>query len=155
MVRRLTKEQAEHYARHLRIHVDELRTGNLNKNPDYVDYLAQARIIFLESAHDIIYILREKRYQGYENADFEFSITIEEEDVLKHQFSIFDVASYRVMQKIRYLLEFQEAKDIPLSVEEVESQMNIIGQTIIDLSYGILLFQRHFGDTREFLIPQI
>lgn len=152
---RLTNEQAEHYARHLSIHVNEVKEGNFSKDIEYVDALVQARILFLEAAHDMVYIMREKEFRGYEDADFNFDVRIDEGNLTNHQFQKFDVTSYRVVKRIRNLLEFQKPKLIELSREEAEMQMNVLSQTIIDLSYGILLFQKYFKVERTFIIPRI
>ena len=71
----MSLEQTDHFLRHVKMHADEVKLGTFKKDKeDYLKKLKEAQKVGLEMSHDMIYILRVRKFKGYENADFSFNI---------------------------------------------------------------------------------
>ena len=83
-------------------------------------------------SHDMIYILRLRKFKGYENADFSFNITLPD-DWKNHEFRTFDCQSFRIGCKLRMALEMGiDERNLRIDVKELEEQMKVLGDAIQD-----------------------
>lgn len=147
----MTLEEGLHIARHLKGHVEELRKGTFEKKQDYLDLLVSTRWQLLELAHDMVYIMREKEYKGYEDADFYYNPRLPKDlDISKHEFMTLTFDSFRTVTETQAKMEFMEARDVRLSKEDAEKQMEVLSDATRDLSVGIAIFKSYFGVTKDF-----
>ena len=64
----MSLEQTDHFLRHVKMHADEVKLGTFKKDKeDYLKKLKEAQKVALEMSHDMIYILRLRKFKGYEN----------------------------------------------------------------------------------------
>ena len=115
------------------MHADEVKLGTFKKDKeDYLKKLKEAQKVALEMSHDMIYILRLRKFKGYENADFSFNITLPD-DWKNHEFRTFDCQSFRIGCKLRMALEMGiDERNLRIDVKELEEQMKVLGDAIQD-----------------------
>ena len=129
----MSLEQTDHFLRHVKMHADEVKLGTFKKDKeDYLKKLKEAQKVALEMSHDMIYILRLRKFKGYENADFSFNITLPD-DWKNHEFRTFDCQSFRIGCKLRMALEMGiDERNLRIDVKELEEQMKVLGDAIQD-----------------------
>lgn len=148
---KMMHEDVFHVVRHMRGHIQELREKKLNKEKEYLLEIVDARLSMLELAHDMVYIMRERKYNGYENVDFSFDLRISEDiDLEKYEFQIFNFDSFRIIMRIENLLEFQEPEEISLSPEDAGEQMNTLNRAIVDMSVAIRILKQYYDVSENF-----
>ena len=115
------------------MHADEVKLGTFKKDKeDYLKKLKEAQKVALEMSHDMIYILRLRKFKGYENADFSFNITLPD-DWKNHEFRTFDCQSFKIGCKLRMALEMGiDERNLRIDVKELEEQMKVLGDAIQD-----------------------
>lgn len=129
----MSLEQTDHFLRHVKMHADEVKLGTFKKDKeDYLKKLKEAQKVALEMSHDMIYILRLRKFKGYENADFSFNIKLPD-DWKNHEFRTFDCQSFRIGCKLRMALEMGiDERNLRIDVKELEEQMKVLGDAIQD-----------------------
>lgn len=129
----MSLEQTDHFLRHVKMHADEVKLGTFKKDKeDYLKKLKEAQKVALEMSHDMIYILRLRKFKGYENADFSFNITLPD-DWKNHEFRTFDCQSFKIGCKLRMALEMGiDERNLRIDVKELEQQMKVLGDAIQD-----------------------
>ena len=129
----MSLEQTDHFLRHVKMHADEVKLGTFKKDKeDYLKKLKEAQKVALEMSHDMIYILRLRKFKGYENADFSFNIKLPD-DWKNHEFRTFDCQSFRIGCKLRMALEMGiDERNLRRAVKELEEQMKVLGDAIQD-----------------------
>ena len=129
----MSLEQTDHFLRHVKMHADEVKLGTFKKDKeDYLKKLKEAQKVALEMSHDMIYILRLRKFKGYENADFSFNIKLPD-DWKNHEFRTFDFQSFRIGCKLRMALEMGiDERNLRIDVKELEEQMKVLGDAIQD-----------------------
>ena len=129
----MSLEQTDHFLRHVKMHADEVKLVNFKKDKeDYLKKLKEAQKVALEMSHDMIYILRLRKFKGYENADFSFNIKLPD-DWKNHEFRTFDCQSFRIGCKLRMALEMGiDERNLRIDVKELEEQMKVLGDAIQD-----------------------
>ena len=129
----MSLEQTDHFLRHVKMHADEVKLGTFKKDKeDYLKKLKEAQKVALEMSHDMIYILRLRKFKGYENADFSFNIKLPD-DWKNHEFRTFDCQSFRIGCKLRMALEMGiDERNLRIDVKELEEQMKVLGDDIQD-----------------------
>ena len=129
----MSLEQTDHFLRHVKMHADEVKLGTFKKDKeDYLKKLKEAQKVALEMSHDMIYILRLRKFKGYENADFSFNITLAD-DWKNHEFRTFDCQSFKIGCKLRMALEMGiDERNLRIDVRELEEQMKVLGDAIQD-----------------------
>lgn len=146
MYRQMTLEQMDHFLRHVRQHAEELKQGIFTKDRSYLERLKIARYMALEVSHDMVHVMRIKNFEGYEDADFCFDITLPKEDLTQHVYRQFDATSFKVGCKVQSILNLEiiDERKIQLSKEEAEAQMTALGNAIQDASVLIELLEKTF-----------
>ena len=129
----MSLEQTDHFLRHVKMYADEVKLGTFKKDKeDYLKKLKEAQKVALEMSHDMIYILRLRKFKGYENADFSFNIKLPD-DWKNHEFRTFDCQSFRIGCKLRMALEMGiDERNLRIDVKELEEQMKVLGDAIQD-----------------------
>ena len=129
----MSLEQTDHFLRHVKMHADEVKLGTFKKDKeDYLKKLKEAQKVALEMSHDMIYILRLRKFKGYENADFSFNSTLPD-DWKNHEFRTFDCQSFKIGCKLRMALEMGiDERNLRIDVKELEEQMKVLGDAIQD-----------------------
>lgn len=129
----MSLEQTDHFLRHVKMHADEVKLGTFKKDKeDYLKKLKEAQKVALEMSHDMIYILRLRKFKGYENADFSFNIKLPD-DWKNHEFRTFDCQSFRIGCKLRMALEMGiDERNLRIDVKKLEEQMKVLGDAIQD-----------------------
>ena len=123
----MSLEQTDHFLRHVKMHADEVKLGTFKKDKeDYLKKLKEAQKVALEMSHDMIYILRLRKFKGYENADFSFNIKLPD-DWKNHEFRTFDCQSFKIGCKLR-----MDERNLRIDVKELEEQMKVLGDAIQD-----------------------
>lgn len=145
----MTLEENIRTIRHLNQHVIELRENRFSKQLTYLREIVEARRITLEMAHDMVYVMREKSYKGYENMDFCFDLTLPKK-IEKHEIGTYIIDQFTTALRVKNRLEFFEARNIALEVIDAEEQMNILSKVIIDLSVAIELFKKYYNVEEDF-----
>lgn len=145
MRKKMTLEQMDHFLRHIALHAEELRQNDFQKGPEYIQKLKEAQALAADVSHDMIHVMRVKKFQGYENADFVF-YTDCPEDLEHHQFREFDVTSFRVGCKLKATLDLEmvEEKNIILTLEQAEEQLEVLGNAIQDAEVLIKMLEEYF-----------
>ena len=146
MIKRMLTEQADHFMRHIERHAAALREGRFTKDVSYIDKLRSAQYTFLELAHDMVHVMRFKEFKGYENADFDFNVTLPE-NWKEHVFGSFDYNSFRVGIRIHEALDLGmvSERNMKLSLEDAERQMTNFGRVIQDAEVMIAMLEEHFA----------
>ena len=149
---RLSLEELFHVTRHLKIHMEELREGRLLKDEKYLYLVISARLGLLECAHDMVYIMREKQFKGYENLDFTFDLTIPKDlDINTYEFSTLTYDSFKVVQRIEELLEIMANPSfILLDPASANEQMKVLEKSIIESCIAIIMLKKHFNISTDF-----
>ena len=123
----MSLEQTDHFLRHVKMHADEVKLGTFKKDKeDYLKKLKEAQKVALEMSHDMIYILRLRKFKGYENADFSFNIKLPD-DWKNHEFRTFDCQSFKIGCKMGI-----DERNLRIDVKELEEQMKVLGDAIQD-----------------------
>lgn len=138
----MSLENADHFLRHVKMHADEVKAGTFKKDKeDYLNKLRKAQKVALEISHDIVYILRLREFKGYENADFSFDVHLPK-DWKNHEFRTFDCQSFSAGCKLGNALEMGiDEKNIKIDVEELEKQMQNLGDVIQDSAVLIKMLE--------------
>lgn len=149
---RLSTEELFHVTRHLKIHMEELKNGNLSKDLNYLNLVVSARLGLLECAHDMVYIMREKKFKGYENLDFSFDLSIPEQvDIKTYEFTLLTYDSFRVAQRIDDLLDtMADPSLIPLDAKDANEQMKVLEKSIVECSIAIKMLKEYYGVSTDF-----
>lgn len=134
--------------------VDDFRLGNCCKDVKFFWQIVNVRKEVLEWAHDIFYILREKNFIGYEDADFKFSLELPD-DLCNFEFRDFEANSFENIVIVLSKLEFTPAKEIHLGVKELESNMELLQDVLVNFSVAIEILKGHFGISDNFDIMKI
>ena len=144
--KKMTLEQMDHFLRHVEMHVNEFRQGSFTKGSSYLKKLKEAQKLALDVSHDIIHVMRIKKFKGYENADFCYDVSLPD-DIKHHQFRHFDAYSFRVGCKLKATIDLGiiPEKMIVLSVEDAEQQMNELGWAIQDAGVFIKMLEEYFN----------
>ena len=144
--KKMTLEQMDHFLRHVGGDAEELRSGDFYKDFSYLEKLREAQRLALEVSHDMIHVMRTKKFKGYEDADFCFDVALPA-DLNAHQFRTFDAASFKVGCKVKTIIDLcmVEEKNIILTKEDAEDQMNTFGAAIQDAGVMIKLLEEYFG----------
>ena len=147
MRKKMTLEQMDHFLRHVKMHVEEFRTGDFYKDRSYLEKLKEAQYLALEVSHDIIHVMRSKQFKGYENADFSFNVSLPK-DLEKHVFQTFDATSFRVGCKLKATLDLGMVDEghIILTVKDAETQMETLGHAIQDAGVFIKMLEKYFDE---------
>lgn len=142
---KMSMEQMDHFLRHVKMHAEELREGTFNKGPDYVEKLKDAQYCALEVSHDIIHILRFKKFKGYENADFSFCISLPD-NFENYTFSEFGPDSFRAGTRLKNALDMGvEEERLSVEVHVLEMQMENLASAVRDAGVLIKLLEDHFS----------
>ena len=143
---KMSLEQMDHFLRHIEIHANEFRQGCFTKGSDYLRKLKQAQKLALDVSHDIIHVMRTKQFRGYETADFSYDVSLPD-DIKHHEFRHFDATSFRVGCKLKMTIDLCliPAKNIVLSVEDAEDQMNQFGWAVQDAGVFIAILEEYFN----------
>lgn len=143
---KMTLEQMDHFLRHVRIHAEEFRNGSFNKSEAYIYKLREAQYMALEISHDMIHVMRQKSFKGYENADFQFVVNLPK-NWEKHEFRTFDYSSFRTGIKLREIIDLGiiPEKMIPLDCKDAEEQMEVLANAVQDAEVLITMLKPHFG----------
>lgn len=146
MRKKMTLEQMDHFLRHVEMHAEELRTNCFNKDKEYLRKLKEAQWLALEVSHDMIHVMRTKKFEGYEDADFDFDVRLPK-NLKEHKFRHFNSASFAVGRKLKATLDLDiiDEKHIVLSKEDAEEQMAILSQAIQDAGVLLKLLEVHFA----------
>ncbi len=186
--RTLPADQADHFIRHIKMHVDELKEDlfiqyvKMHKEEPKSDYIIQyakpyllkpeechfckdviyffklisAQLTFLEFSHDIIHILRTKGFKGYENADFNFDVSLPK-NWRKHVFNIFDYESFKLAIQIHdiFNMGFTDEMHIRLTCEDAELMMETLGNAIQDAEVFIAMLEEYYHDDLEKLKKEL
>lgn len=149
---RLSLEELFHVTRHLKVHMEELREGRLIKDVNYLYLVVSARIGLLECSHDIVYIMREKKFKGYENLDFTFDLTIPKDvDIDTYEFAVLTYDSFKVAQRVDELLDtMTDPTFIPLDPEAANEQMKVLEKSIVESCIAIKMLKKHYGVSTDF-----
>lgn len=149
---RLSTEELFHVTRHLKIHIEELRANALTKDANYLNLIVSARLGLLECAHDMVYIMREKKFKGYENLDFTFDLSIPKDvDINTYQFSLLTYDSFRVAERIDNLLDIMEDPSfIPLDSKDANAQMKILEKSIVECNIAIKILKEYYDIPTDF-----
>lgn len=143
-MRKMSLEQMDHFLRHMKMHVIELKEGSFSKGPEYIEHLKNAQYMALEISHDIIHILRYNEFKGYEDADFCFDVGLPN-NLNEHNFTEFEADSFKPGCRFKDALDLGiDESMISISVHELEEQMNILGHAIQDAGVFIKLLEDYF-----------
>ena len=122
----MSLEQTDHFLRHVKMHADEVKLGTFKKDKeDYLKKLKEAQKVALEMSHDMIYILRLRKFKGYENADFSFNIKLPD-DWKNHEFRTkkpkksFDYIIVYVptpLKELKYILKVKQPISSPNKIK--------------------------------------
>lgn len=142
----MSLEQMDHFLRHIKMHAEEYKNGSFNKDAQYLDKLKNAQNLALEVSHDMIHVMRVKKFKGYENVDFSFDVSLPQ-NLEEHAYRDFDYSSFRVGCQIRSTLDLGMIEDynIRLTKEDAEKQMETLGAAIQDAGVFIKLLEKHFS----------
>ena len=142
---RMTLEQADHFLRHMYQHAKELRDGSFSKDPSYMSHLRDAQYVALEISHDMIHVMRTKKFEGYEDADFDFDVKLPT-DWKNHEFKKFDYSSFTIGIKLKKTLDLGliDESNMILSSEEAVEQLKVLGNAIQDAEVFLKMLQKHF-----------
>ena len=143
---KMTLEQMDHFLRHIKIHAEEVRNGSFNKDEAYIYKLREAQYMALEISHDMVHVMREKLYKGYENADFQFVISLPE-NWEKHEFRTFDYSSFRIGINLKETIDLGMIPEraIPLECKSAEEQMECLAKAVQDAEVLIAMLKPIFG----------
>lgn len=145
-MKKMTLEQMDHFLRHMKMHAEEFKNETFTKNSSYLEKLIDAQKLALEISHDMVHVMRVKQFKGYENADFSFDVSLPA-DLKRHVFHSFDYSSFRIGCNLKATLDLGmiEDKDILLSVEDAEEQMEALGNAVQDAGVLIELLKVYFA----------
>lgn len=145
-MKKMTLEQMDHFLRHMKMHAEEFKNETFTKNSSYLEKLIDAQKLALEISHDMVHVMRVKQFKGYENADFSFDVSLPA-DLKRHVFRSFDYSSFRIGCNLKATLDLGmiEDKDILLSVEDAEEQMEALGNAVQDAGVLIELLKVYFA----------
>lgn len=143
---KMSLEQMDHFLRHMKMHAEEFKNETFTKNSPYLEKLIDAQKLALEISHDIVHIMRIKQFKGYENADFSFDVSLPA-DLQNHVFRSFDYSSFRIGCNLKATMDLGiiDEKDILLSVDDAEEQMETLGNAIQDAGVFIELLLVYFS----------
>lgn len=145
----MTREDHLKVARHLKTHLEELQNGTLEKEKKYLYIVVQSRTAVLKWMHEMIYIMREKLFEGYEEIDFKVDIQLPE-NYLDHNFTIVNAESFIIVNTLLNKLEFIPAAAITLEPKDAEKQLQILEKLLIDFSVAIALLKEHYNINQDF-----
>lgn len=145
-MKKMTLEQMDHFLWHMKMHAEEFKNETFTKNSSYLEKLIDAQKLALEISHDMVHVMRVKQFKGYENADFSFDVSLPA-DLERHVFRSFDYSSFRIGCNLKATLDLGmiEDKDILLSVEDAEEQMEALGNAVQDAGVLIELLKVYFA----------
>lgn len=145
MRKKMSLEQMDHFLRHIQMHVEEFRNETFCKDESYLEKLKEAQHLALEVSHDIIHVMRTKQFKGYEDADFSFDVSLPQ-DIQNHVYRSFDSASFKVGCKLKLTMDLGmvDEKNILLTKEDAEVQMETLGNAIQDAGVFIKLLEKYF-----------
>ena len=145
MTTKMNLEQMDHFLRHVKMHVEEFRTGDFYKDRSYLEKLKEAQRLALEVSHDMIHVMRTKKFKGYENADFNFNVSLPQ-DLDSHTFRTFDATSFRIGCKLKATLDLGMVDEIHiiLTKKDAETQMTALGNAIQDAGVFIKMLEQYF-----------
>lgn len=145
-MKKMTLEQMDHFLRHMKMHAEEFKNETFTKNSSYLEKLIDAQKLALEISHDMVHVMRVKQFKGYENADFSFDVSLPA-DLKRHVFRSFDYSSFRIGCNLKATLDLGmiEDKDILLSVEDAEEQMEALGNAVQNAGVLIELLKVYFA----------
>lgn len=146
---RMSLEQSDHFLRHIKMHAEELKNGTFSKKVKYLDNLKEAQYCAMEVSHDLIHILRYKKFKGYENADFSFDVSLPS-NLTGHEFREFDYDSFHAAYRLKNALDIGITEDsLNISVEELENQMENLSAAIQDAGVFIKLLEKYFKPDKK------
>lgn len=140
--------------RQLRKNVQEYRCGNFCKEETFFRKIVEVRRSVLEWAHDIVYILRDKKFKGYENLDFSFSLTLPK-DLESFELREFETERFKTIIIMQTKLMSASGIDIDLEPEEVKIQMELLRDVIVDFSVAIEILKVHYKIEENFDIMKV
>lgn len=149
IISNMTREDYIKVARHLKRHVNELKKGTFNRDRRFLDVIAFTRYEVIQWMHEMIYIMREKQFKGYEEIDFLVDVELPKNH-LNYEFSDFYAESFVTINTVLNKLEFISAISINLNPNDAESQLKILEVLVKDFSVAILLFKEHYNVTKNF-----
>ncbi|MNT50381.1 hypothetical protein D3C72_1872990 [compost metagenome] len=145
----MTLEESLHVTRHLKRHVQELRDGTIEKTKEYLDLLVDTRYKIVELEHEIIYVMRERKFPGYETIDFQVDLSIPE-TYQNYEFHDFMVDNFLIILKVMAQLEYLKLISPDLTQEEASKQLKILQIAIMDFSVAIELFKTYYNINKDF-----
>ena len=143
----MSLEQMDHFLRHVKMHAEEYKNGTFTKDRSYLEKLMEAQRLALEISHDMIHVMRVKKFKGYEDADFSFDVSLPA-DLEGHVYRSFDYSSFRIGYDLRSTLDLGMIEDvnIVLDVEDAKEQMETLGNAIQDAGVFIKLLTKYFSE---------
>lgn len=144
-MQKMSLEQMDHVLRHIQMHVDEFRNGEFCKDVSYLEKLKEAQHLALDISHDMIHIMRTKKFKGYEDADFSFDVSLPQ-DLQTHIFRDFDATSFKIGCTLKNALDLDMVDEfhLILSKEDAETQMETLGHAIQDAGVFIKILEQYF-----------
>lgn len=140
--------------RQLRKNVEEYRCGKFCKEETFFRKIVEVRRSVLEWAHDIVYILRDKKFKGYETLDFSFSLTLPT-DLESFELREFETERFKTIIIMQTKLMSTSGNDIDLEPEEVKVQMELLRDVIVDFSVAIEILKVHYKIEENFDIMKV
>lgn len=145
----MTREDYLKVARHLKRHVEELQDETFDKDRTYLYVVVDTRTAVLKWMHDMIYIMREKLFKGYEEIDFRVDVNLPE-DHINHKFSAVNAESFVIVNSLLNKLDFMPAAAITLEPRDAEIQLQILEKLLVDFSVAIALLKEHYNINQNF-----
>lgn len=142
-------EKYLHNLRHLKGHVEELKNGTFAKGDQYLKDLVETRYRIIEWEHDMIYIMRERKFEGYENQDFSFDLSIPEK-LDEYKFYQFNPEDFYTLVKVLAKLNFLTEISADLEPEAAVKQVKTLQVAILDFSVAIALFKTYYNVNEDF-----
>lgn len=145
----MTLEKYLHNLRHLKRHVEELKKGTFEKERQYLQDLVETRYKIIEWEHDMIYVMRERKFKGYENQDFSFDLSIPEK-LESYDFHEFNPVDFYTLVKVLAKLDLLTEISTELEPEAAVKQVKILQAAILDFSVAIALFKTYYQVNEDF-----
>lgn len=140
--------------RQLKKNVEKFRCGEFCKEEAFFRKVVNVRRNVLEWAHDIIYILRDKKFKGYEDLDFSFSLTLPK-DLGSFELRDFETESFNKIVIMQTKLMSSSGIEIDIEPEQVKIQMELLRDVIVDFSVAIEILKVHYRIEENFDIMKV
>ena len=142
---RMTLERMDHFLRHIKKHAEEVKSGTFNKDiTAYSSNLRAAQYLALDISHDMVHVMRVKKFEGYEDADFEFVITLPK-NWKEHEFREFDEDSFKIGCRLKATLDYGMVaeKHIILACRDAEQQMTTLANAVQDATVLLKMLEEY------------